>query len=217
MAEGTEGELNFDSANLENAASHAARELEVLRDYVIPLAALVLFFLTIYFSIRVWKRLSSGDPQKDYMRMTDLPVALRVATLPLLAGYALTHAFAAGSVYYNTLVANASTMSYFEVMGRGRLFSLSHAHLFAHATMYFILAALVQLSGRKFVPTVLAPMAALWAGVFDVFSWWGLKEVSPNFEWLSIACGSIFSLGFLVMAYAIIRSALCSSANSTKA
>ncbi len=217
MAEGTEGELNFDSANLENAAAHAARELEPLRDYVIPLVALALFFLAIYLSVRIWKRLSAATPQGSAMRMGHLPIALRVATLPLLAGYALTHAFAAGSVYYNTLVANASTMSYFEVMGRGRLFSLSHAHLFAHATMYFILAALVQLSGRKFVPTVLAPIAALWAGVFDVFSWWGLKEVSPNFEWLSIACGSIFSFGFLIMAYAILRSALCSSADSAKA
>ena len=216
MGEGTEGSLNFDSANLENATVETVRKMEVLRDYVYPLVSVLLFFAAIYATVLIYKKLLKGVNPQPKIRMADFPLTLRVATLPLITGYVLTHVFSAGSVYYNTKIANPSTILYFQAMGSGRLLSLTHAHLFAHATMYFIMAALVQLTGAGFLFTVLAPIVALWAGVFDVFSWWGLKQLSPNFEWLSIACGSLFSLAFILMAYVILRSALCSGCKNTQ-
>ncbi|MEZ4815734.1 MAG: hypothetical protein R3A80_11085 [Bdellovibrionota bacterium] len=208
MADGSSESLNFDTAALNNATVEVARKLDPLKDYILPLSALALFFLAIYLSLRISKKLLAKNSNPAFFKMEDLPPPLRVATVPLLLGYFLTHVFSAATVYYNTQIANPSTLLYFEAMGTGRLLSLTHAHLFAHATMYFILAALVQLTGTGFVFTVLAPLMALWAGVFDVFSWWGLKSISPNFEWLSIACGSIFSVAFVLMAFAILRSAL---------
>lgn len=198
--------LNFDSATLDNVATGVTRPFVVANDLVIPAAAILLFLLCIFLTVRCTK--SSKQSFSQSWLISHWPAALKAALFPLLISYALTHAFSAGSVFYNTKVANPSTESYFQAMGVGRLLSLSHAHLFAHATMYFLLAALVQFTGRGRLVTVYAPLMALWAGVFDVVSWWGFKKVSPSFEVLSAMCGSLFSLGFLVMAFAILKSAV---------
>ena len=209
MAEGSENSLNFDSAHLENLTTELARKIDPLKDYLMPAFSVLLFFLAVFLSILLFKKLKNNSVVEEKFLMAKIPLPLRIAMLPLLIGYAFTHVFSAVAVFYNTNVVNPSTFLYFQSMGVGRLYSLTHAHLFAHATMYFVLAVLVQLTGAGFVFTVLAPLVALWAGVFDVFSWWGIKLISPNFEWLSIACGSLFSVSFLLMAFAILRSALC--------
>ena len=88
----------------------------------------------------------------------------------------------------------------------GRLSSLSHAHFFAHATMYLIMACLVQMTEGSKLSMVVAPLLALWAGIFDVVSWWGIKMLSPHFEYLAMLTGMSFSLSFLFMAFQILKS-----------
>ncbi|MEO5668130.1 MAG: hypothetical protein ABIR96_08725 [Bdellovibrionota bacterium] len=196
--------LNFDTAHLENATTGVTRPFDMTKDALLPYGATA-FFLVLIAASYLWakKNRAQSSSRELVPRISSWPVGLKLSLIPLLSAYALTHLFSAASVYYNTKVASPTTIAYFEAMGRGRLFSLTHAHLFAHATMYFLLAVLVQGTRRGPLVRVLAPIAALWAGVFDVFSWWGLKELSPSFEILSALSGISFSLGFVIMGFAI--------------
>ena len=198
--------LDFGAAKLENVVEGATRPFSFLSDAVLPWGAVALFVLAIVFSVWIAKR--SKAPEPNWRPLSTWPLALRAALWPLLTAFALTHAFAAGSVYYTTKIANPSTEGYFADIGVGRLLSLSHAHLFAHATMYFLMALLVQFTRSGRFARLWAPILALWSGVFDVFSWWGLKEVSSRFEVLSAFCGSSFSLAFVLMSFAILRESL---------
>ena len=202
---GDEGQLNLEAANLENVTQGASRAFDLLKDGIAPVLGVALFIGCVVGAYRLLgKDRSAGAHMPTHLLIHNWPQGLKVALLPLLIAFGLTHVFSAASVVYNTTVANPSTLSYFETMGVSRLFSLSHAHLFAHATMYFLMALLVQFTGRGSFCTVWAPNLALWAGIFDVVSWWGLKKLSPNFEALSAVCGASFSVSFLVMAYAIL-------------
>lgn len=198
--------LNFDSASLDNATTGTTHTFHLVNDGILPWASVLALIIVVAASCFWVKRMYRGY-HATLPLISKWPPGLRVALIPLLSAYALTHALSAVSVFYNTQIVNASTEVYFENMGIGRLASLSHAHFFAHATMYFLLATLVQFSGRGFIFVVIAPLLALWAGIFDVISWWGLKVVSPQFETLSALSGAAFSLSFLVMSYAILASA----------
>ncbi len=206
--EGEDG-LNFDAATLENATTTTARPFSWASDAAYPALAVAAFALVLALSLLLAKRLEvrRASGAKLLPVISSWPASLRVALLPLLAAYALTHALSAVSVYLNTRVANPSTLAYFEALGPGRLSSLSHAHFFAHATMYFLMAVLVQTTRSGFWTSTAAPLLALWAGVFDVFSWWGIKYLSPSYDVLSAICGSAFSISFLVMSGAILHSA----------
>ena len=180
-----DSELNFDAANLENATQGATRAFNFLKDGIAPGLAVAALLLVVLVSLHWAKKNDHAFSIPEPLKIKNWPAGLRLSLVPLLVSFALTHAFAAASVYYNTTVSNPNTDSYFQNIGVGRLFSLSHAHLFAHAAMYFMVATLVQFTNRGRLFTLCAPIIALWAGVFDVVSWWGLKKVSPNFEILS--------------------------------
>lgn len=201
---GNDGDtLNFDKGQLENIAQGATRAFDLVRDGLLPGVSLLLFLAAVIFSVRLVRRAQETDFPAS-LRISHWPLGLKASLWPLLIAFAGTHIFSAGSVFYNTKIVNTSTETYFEAMGVGRLLSLSHAHLFAHAAMYFLLAVLVQFTSRGQAFRVWAPLLAMWAGIFDVVAWWGLKKISPNFEILSAASGALFSVGFLMMAFAIL-------------
>jgi|GEM_PF-6992645 len=201
--------LDFGSANLENVSEAASHVFDLWKDGVVPLSFIFLFFVCVGFSYAWFSRHKDELHAKNW-EISSWPIGVRLSLIPLLVAYALTHAFAAATVFYNTNIINPDSFVYFQSMGVGRLTALTHAHLFAHATMYFIIAMLVQFTRGGRFAKVLAPVIALWSGVFDVFAWWGIKEVSSNFQWLSAINGTLFSLSFLLMAFYILRDAfLC--------
>ncbi len=205
MGDDDKSSLNFDSAQLENAAVGATRAFDLIKDALLPGLSLLLFVAAVVATALAVRRKSKGTA--NWRPISEWTPGAKIALVPLLASYFLTHVFAAASVYYNTKIANSSSEEYWTTLGVGRLFSLSHAHLFAHATMYFLLAILVQFTRRGGFFKAVLPAVALWAGVFDVVGWWGMKLVSPNFEIVSAATGSGFSVAFLIMTFAIFDEA----------
>lgn len=209
--------LNFNSAQLQNSSVEVAHEFRVFKDALLPGLAILAFILSVWFSV-VWvkkKNLIKKSQKKSQVRndliefyqIKNAPALFKLSLLPTILAFALTHVFSAISVYYNTKIINPSTEIYFQALGVGRLSSLSHAHFFAHATMYFIMAVLVQMAEGCIFSTVVAPLLALWSGIFDVVSWWGIKLISPNFEYLSMLTGMSFSLSFIFMASRILKAA----------
>lgn len=197
--------LNFNSAQLQNSSVEVARDFNFINDGLYPGFSIFLFFFCVWASV-TWVNKNSIHKKDTFYKIKNAPFLLKASLLPTLLAFALTHVFSAISVYYNTKIANPSTVLYFQAMGVGRLSSLSHAHFFAHATMYLIMAFLVQMAEGSKLSMVVAPLLALWAGIFDVVSWWGIKMLSPHFEYLAMLTGMSFSLSFLFMAFRILKS-----------
>jgi hypothetical protein len=202
----SDSSLDFNAASLQNSSVEVARQLDTVKDIFLPSLSIVLFVLIVGFSVQ-WVRKRARENKNNFYKLKNAPDLLKIALIPLLLAFAATHVFSAFSVYYNSKVINSSTLIYFQNLGVGRLFALSHAHFFAHACMYFIMATLVQMSEGCLWSMIVAPLLALWAGVFDVVSWWGVKTLSPHFEYLSILTGISFSLSFILMSYEILKSA----------
>jgi hypothetical protein len=47
--------------------------------------------------------------------------------------------------------------------------------------------------------------AALAAALTDIVSWWGIKYVSPNFDYVTMACGAVYGGAYLWMLIGMIR------------
>src|SRR5687768_10507319 len=128
MGDDGSGNLNFDAAQLENAAVGASRVFSLVNDALLPGLAVLLFMAAVFTSVWAVKRL--GKPSAEWRLISTWSPPAKIALVPLLISFFLTHVFAAASVYYNTNVSNPSSQEYWATLGVGRLFSLSHAHLF---------------------------------------------------------------------------------------
>lgn len=202
----SDSSLDFSAASLQNSSVEVARQLDIFKDVFLPTLSILLFVGSVVLSV-FWVRRKAKENKNKFYKLKNAPDLLKVSLVPLLLAFTATHVFSAFSVYYNSKVLNPSTLVYFQNLGVGRLFALSHAHFFAHACMYFVMAVLVQMSEGCLWSMIVAPLLALWAGIFDVVSWWGVKMLSPHFEYLSILTGMSFSISFVLMSYQILKAA----------
>ena len=135
------------------------------------------------------------------------PLSAKLALTLLLLIYAVTHVVAAITVYLDTRVVYATTAEYFRFLKAPRLSALTHAHLMAIATMDGIVAMFYAWT-RRSGALACAVIAMTFVGVAgDIAAWWLIKYAGPGFEWMSIAAGIAFSLGFAVMALGLLRAA----------
>ncbi len=128
-----------------------------------------------------------------------LLIALTFTSLLLVQGVA------ASDAYVQTHVVHASTAEYFDYLSWPRLLGTSHAHLFGYAVMYGLIGLFIAMSRAPKGLRAVLIATPLWCGMFDVMSWWGIKAVSPSFEWLTIATGIGTSTASLVGAYFVGR------------
>lgn len=136
-----------------------------------------------------------------------VPLSGKLALTLLLLVYGVTHVVAAITVYLDTRVVYATTEEYFRFLKAPRLSALSHAHLMAIATMDGIVALFYAWT-RRSGALACAVIAMTFVGVGgDIAAWWLIKYAGPGFEWMSIAAGIAFSLGFAVMAFCLLRTA----------
>ena len=90
-------------------------------------------------------------------------------------------------------------------MSLGKLIAFTHAHLFGFTTSFFIIGIPFSLQFNHLWPYQWVFPIGLSASLTDVASWWGIKFLSPNFEWVSIFCGILFSLSYLYMLVGLLR------------
>ena len=109
-----------------------------------------------------------------------LPAPAKLVCLGICASSLLVQGLAAADMYLQTRVVQPSAYDYFQYMSWARLLGTSHAHLFGFMVLYGSLAFLFGLStAPEKVKHLLIPIV-LWAGVFDVVSWYGMKVVSAQ-------------------------------------
>ena len=138
-------------------------------------------------------------------RWFNLPPSARVVAMVAFVSFLMVLAAGATDAYVQTRVVHASAVEYFQYISIPRLIGISHSHLFGFAVVYGLIGLLVAMcEASELFKSVLVAIL-LWSGIFDVFSWWGIKQVSPSFELLSIVTGSASGMGVLVSLGLIAR------------
>jgi hypothetical protein len=134
-----------------------------------------------------------------------LPAPAKLVCLGICASSLLVQGLAAADMYLQTRVVQPSAYDYFQYMSWARLLGTSHAHLFGFMMLYGTLALLFGLStAPEKVKHLLIPIV-LWAGVFDVLAWYGMKGLSARFEWLAMVTGSSNGLASMAIVAFIVK------------
>ncbi|MES3039730.1 MAG: hypothetical protein V4730_01065 [Pseudomonadota bacterium] len=162
---------------------------------------LVLFFALICYLLR-WFIPFRDTPL--YFNLRDLPVAAQrgIGLSTILFGIAFF--FGLAEVHYQ-LGLHGSTEAYFENMSRGKLIAFTHAHLFGFTTAFFIIGIPFSMHFHRVQTYQWVFPAGLAAALTDIVSWWGIKYISPNFDYVTMFCGAVYGGAYLWMLIGIIR------------
>lgn len=136
--------------------------------------------------------------------LRDLPVAAQrgIGLATILFGIAFF--FGLAEVHYQ-LQLHGSTEAYFANMTRGKLIAFTHAHLFGFTTAFFIIGIPFSLHFNRLSLYQWVFPAGLAAALTDIISWWGIKYISPNFDYVTMFCGAVYGGAYLWMLIGIIR------------
>ena len=90
-------------------------------------------------------------------------------------------------------------------MSYAKLVAFTHAHLFGFTTSFLVIGIpfSMQFNHLRYYQ-IIFPIG-LASALVDVASWWGIKYVHGNFEYVSLFCGVVFSLSYMYMLIAMIR------------
>lgn len=143
------------------------------------------------------------DPRMTFS-LEDLPVAAQrgIGLSTVLFGIAFF--FGLAEVQYQ-LELNGSTEAYFANMSRGKLIAFTHAHLFGFTTAFFIIGIPFSMHFNRVKLYQWVFPAGLAAALTDIISWWGIKYVSPNFDYVTMFCGAVYGAAYLWMLVGVIR------------
>lgn len=194
------GELDFSAAETTTTASLMPTSIATVLTLV-----LVALFLALVYATGRWaaKRPGSGS----WPSIDRFPGAARLLVGLVTLGLSVTQLVAIAAAYVQTQQAHESVWTYFQHLSEARLLGTSHAHLFGYTMLYGTLGLLLSFTSCKRDMQAMLVAAMLWAGPFDVLSWWALKLHSPRFEWLTSLCGMVAGTAALVAAALILKAA----------
>lgn len=163
--------------------------------------ALVGFFLLI--CVLLWWFVPYRDPRSEFS-LHDLPVAAQrgIGLSTVLFGIAFM--FGLAEVHYQVNL-NGSTEAFFANMSQGKLIAFTHAHLFGFTMAIFIVGIPFSMHFNRLSLYQWVFPAALAAALTDIISWWGIKYVSANFDYVTMFCGAVYGGAYLWMLIGIIR------------
>lgn len=139
------------------------------------------------------------------IRLWAFPASAKILITIVLFMFGLVHAFGLWDAYLQTHQVFESAEEYFGYMKVTKLISLSHPHLFGFALMYLLVGGLFILTTWSEAVKSFILAIPILSATFDVLSWWMIKMVSSDFEWLTIFTGVSFGTGFGVMALVILQ------------
>lgn len=138
------------------------------------------------------------------LNLRDLPPAAKRGIAMAVGMFGVAFCFGAAEITYQ-LDLHGSAEAYFAQMSLGKLIAFTHAHLFGFTTCFFIVGIPFSLQFNHIQTYQWVFPAGLAASLTDVASWWGIKYLSPNFEWVSMFCGIVFSVSYLWMLIGLLR------------
>ena len=162
---------------------------------------LVGFFFVLNFA--VWWLVPFDKHSLD-INLRDLPPAARRGIAMAGVMFGIAFCFGASEIWYQ-LQLNGGTQAFFEQMSLGKLIVMTHAHLFGFTTSFFIIGIPFSLQFPHIRSYQWVFPVGLAASLTDVMSWWGIKYVSPNYEYVSMFCGVLFSISYMWMLIGLLR------------
>ncbi|HEY0975434.1 MAG TPA: hypothetical protein VGE57_13150 [Solimonas sp.] len=165
-----------------------------------PLALLAFFFLLLGF---FWYMVPFREHTLD-INLHHLPTGVKRGIAMATVLFGIAFAFGASEIWYQLRI-HGSAEAYFAQMSLGKLIAFTHAHLFGFTTCFFIIGIPFSLQFNHLWPYQWVFPIGLAASFTDVLSWWGIKYLSINFEWISMFCGVMFSLSYLYMLVGLLR------------
>lgn len=164
-------------------------------------AALVLFFFAMCWLVKWFIPFRQTGLT---FNLHDLPTAAQrgIGMAVILYGIAL---FFGGTMAHYQVDLHGGAYQYFQQMGEGKLIAFTHAHLFGFTTSFFIVGIPFSLHfSRLIIYQWIFPIGLI-ASLTDIISWWGIKYVSPHFEYITWSCGLIFSVCYMWMLIGLVR------------
>ena len=168
-----------------------------------PIALFALFFAMLF---QIWWLVPFDRHSLD-LNLRELPPAAKRGIAMAVGMFGVAFCFGAAEIWYQLRI-HGSSEAYFAQMSLGKLIAFTHAHLFGFTTSFFIVGIpfSMQFNHLKVYQWVFP--VGLAASLTDVISWWGIKFLSPNFEWVSVFCGIVFSVSYLWMLIGLLRTLL---------
>lgn len=163
--------------------------------------ALVIFFFAL--DLAIWWLVPFSDSSIE-LNLRNLPPAVKRGMAMAVVMFGIAFCFGASEIAYQ-LNLHGSAEAYFAQMSLGKLIAFTHAHLFGFTTSFFIVGVPFSLQFNHIRAYQWVFPVGLAASVTDVASWWGIKFLSPNFEWVSMFCGMLFSVSYLWMLIGLLR------------
>lgn len=165
-----------------------------------PLALFALFFVILGIN---WWWVPFSDHSVE-LNLRELPTAAKRGIAMAVVMFGFAFCFGASEIWYQ-LQLHGSAEAYFAQMSLGKLIAFTHAHLFGFTTSFFIIGIPFSMQFNHIPVYQWIFPAGLAASFTDVVSWWGIKFLTPNFEWVSIFCGVMFSVCYLWMLIGLLR------------
>lgn len=201
LSENAEFDFFSDAPIAEEELVIVPPEKTAWEDIGAPIALVVFFFLSCFLINWFFPFKQTGGMTFD---LHNLPIAAQrgIGTAVILYGIALV--FGALEAHYQVSL-HGDAPTYFANMGEGKLIAFTHAHLFGFTTSFFIIGIPFSLHfSRLRIYQWIFPVGLV-ASLTDIISWWGMKYVSDNFEYITWACGLIFSVCFMWMLIGLVR------------
>ncbi|WP_293367800.1 hypothetical protein [Nevskia sp.] len=165
-----------------------------------PIALLAFFFAL---NLVIWRLVPFSSHSID-INLRHFPPAAKRGIAMAVVIFGIAFVFGASEISYQ-LNLHGSASAYFEQMSLGKLIAFSHAHLFGFTTSFFIVGIPFSLQFNQLRVYQWVFPVGLAASLVDVMSWWGIKYVSANFEWISLFCGLLFTISYGWMLIGLLR------------
>lgn len=194
----------FDFFSDEPVISDAVVELPPEKSPLVTIGGPLLLFAFFWALIILIWWLVPFRPHSIDLNLRDLPPAAKRGIAMAVIMFGIAFCFGAAEIWYQ-LRLHGTAEAYFEQMSLGKLIAFTHAHLFGFTTSFFIVGIPFSMQFNHLKSYQWVFPAGLAASLTDVVSWWGIKFVSPTFEWVSMFCGILFSVSYVWMLIGLLR------------
>lgn len=162
--------------------------------------------LVLFMGFTLWLNwvLMPYSPKSVDVNLRHFPPAAKRGMAFAVCLFGVAFAFGASEIWYQ-LQFYGSSDAFFAQMSLGKLIVMTHAHLFGFTTAFFIVGIPFSMQFNNLYVYQWVLPVGLSASFIDVLSWWGIKYLSPNFEYVSMLCGILFSVSYLWMLIGLLR------------
>ncbi len=162
--------------------------------------------LVLFMGFTLWLNwvLMPYSPKSVDINLRHFPPAAKRGMAFAVCLFGVAFAFGASEIWYQ-LQFYGSSEAFFAQMSLGKLIVMTHAHLFGFTTAFFIVGVPFSMQFNNLSVYQWVLPVGLSASFIDVLSWWGIKYLSANFEYVSMLCGVLFSISYLWMLIGLLR------------